>query len=77
MEKLKYKPSDISKANEDAVKSPLIEEHNIMGAKFRDNKISPVEWKSFKKEWLERFKSSMHDVVKNRIYVEYTDIEAI
>ncbi|MCK5611927.1 hypothetical protein KAR91_59205 [Candidatus Pacearchaeota archaeon] len=73
-EKITYKPSDASKANEDAVKSPLIEEYNIMGAKFRGKNISLIEWNDFKKEWLKRLKSSMHDVVKNRAYVEDTTI---
>ena len=74
-EKLSYKASDESKTNEDAVKSPLIEEYNIMGAKFRAKNISLIEWNDFKKEWLERVKSSMNNVVKNRVYVEDTTIE--
>lgn len=77
MEKTRYKPSDASKLNEDAVKRPLIEEHNLMGAKFRDEKISPKEWKTFKEDWLKRFNSSMNNVVKDRIYVEDISIEDI
>ena len=77
MERIKYKPSDISKINEDAVKFPLIEEHNIMGAKQRDGTISQKEWDIFKKDWLKRFSASMHNVVKDRIYVKDTTIEEV
>lgn len=76
-EKIKYKPTDASKANEEVVKRPLIEEHNVMGARLRAKEISPDEWNAFKKDWLERFKSSMNNVVKNRVYVEDTSIEGI
>jgi len=77
VDKIKYKPSDISKANEDLVKSPLIAEHNIMGTKFRNKEISPVEWTAFKKDWLKRLHSSMNSVVNNRIYVKDTTIEEV
>ena len=77
MDKLKYKPSDISKANEDAVELPLIAEHNVMGKKFRNKEISLFEWETFEEDWLKRFSVSMHNVVKDRIYVEDTSIEAV
>lgn len=67
---IKYKPSKESKTNEDAIKVPLIEEHNIMGAKFRNGEITGAGWVTFQKEWRKRLQNSMHNVVKNRIYVE-------
>ena len=51
---VKYRPSDASKANEDLVKTPLIEEFNMMGAEFDAGKISQIEWDSFKKDWRKR-----------------------
>lgn len=67
---MKYKPSKESKINEGVVKAPLIEEHNVMGAKFRNGEITSTEWVAFQKEWRNRFKISLHNVVKNRVYVE-------
>ncbi len=66
----KYKPSLESKLDEKAVKSPLIEEHNMMGARFRDGEITSTEWAAFQKEWRKRFQNAMYSVVKNRIYIE-------
>jgi hypothetical protein len=77
MEKISYRPSDISKSNEDSIKRPLSEEHNIMGAKFDTGKISKVEWKSFLKDWHRRFDVAINNVVKNRTYVEEIIIEDI
>ncbi|MCK5602347.1 hypothetical protein KAR91_10770 [Candidatus Pacearchaeota archaeon] len=65
---MKYKPSKESKTNEDAIKNPLIAEHNIMGAKFKAGKITDQEWSDFKKDWMKRFTVCMHNVTKNRLY---------
>ena len=68
MEEIKYKPSDISKTNERNVKSPLIEEYNLMGAKFKDGKISQKEWTVFIKSWEKRLEGALNIIVKDRIY---------
>jgi hypothetical protein len=67
---IKYKPSKESKINEEAIKAPLIIEHNIIGLKFKDGEITKKEWVAFQKEWRKRFQNSMHSAVKNRVYVE-------
>ena len=65
-----YVTSAISKINELAVKAPLVEEHNVMGSKFRNKKITPREWALFQVEWRIRFQVALHNVVKDRTYIE-------
>lgn len=77
LDKIQYKPSAISKANEENIKRPLIIEHNIMGVKFKNKEISSNEWVAFKTDWLKRLSSSMHDIVKDRIYVEDISLEGV
>jgi len=68
--KTKYKPSSESKINENNIKTPLIEEHNTMGLRFKNKEITEQEWASFLKDWDKRFRQDMHKVTKNRVYVE-------
>lgn len=77
MEPLKYKPSDISKINENIIKQPLIDEHNEKSILFNDGKISKTEWEAFKKDWENRFAVAMNDALKDRIYVEDMTNEVI
>ena len=46
----------------------VIVEHNTMGAKFRDGKITEKEWEAFKLDWKARMKPALNNVVKLRVY---------
>jgi len=67
---IKYKQSKASEDSEKLISDPLIAEHNIIGARFKNKEITSEEWVAFQEEWKKRFKKAMHQAIKNRVYVE-------
>ena len=59
-----------SKVNEALIKTPMIAEHNLMGAKYKNKEITKSHWDIFKADWHNSFCIAMLAVVKNRVYVE-------
>lgn len=62
------KATTTSKQREKAAKDPLIAEYNVMGAKFRNQETTLLEWETFKKDWFSRHKTIMYNAVKQRKY---------